>query len=290
MRLPSSTGNAPTGEVPRELRNAWLRFHEAKWCRGVDTVFVFGAEGMEVWCLVEDDKSYRRFSDMVSSLKGYDVELYTTFPTKEDKKKPKDPPPSLWNNLELRAFLRDPFLMGSIQRDTTLMTRDVIAGRRDFFLKQRMTLYAAETLEWMRSMRRYGSCLPSVTRVAFDPEGRPEVRERALAICEDHAREVEKYAGKIMDNLARALPKPPKRSGEAGTAKGGSPDPSAHGAADQVYVNTQNVAQSIYRFFYPRDHAVRLVDLKDPRILDSLKVLRKTTADYRLFSLKHPKD
>jgi hypothetical protein len=282
MRFLPSTGNAPIGEVPIELRKAWLRFHEEKWCRGVDAVFVFDRDGMEAWCLVEDDGSYQRFTRMLAPLRAnYEVELYTTYTTREEKQKSKDPPPSLWNNLELRAFLGDPFLVSGVRRDHSVYARDVIAGRRDFFLKQRMTLFAAETLEWMRHMRRHGSCLPSLTAVAFDPGGGPELRGRATAICRDHAREIEKNSGKIRDNMIRALPKLPKGSGGGEPVIARPSDRSAREEADQIKAHAQSVAQSVYRFFYPRNHAVRIGDLKDPHLLDSLKSLRRMTALFR---------
>jgi len=52
-----SIPSAHASEVPLQLREGWLRFHEAELCQGVDAVFVFHKKGMEVWCRVEDEKN-----------------------------------------------------------------------------------------------------------------------------------------------------------------------------------------------------------------------------------------
>jgi hypothetical protein len=257
----------------------------------VDAVFVFGAEGMEVWCLVEDDKSYGRFSGILAPLeRSHQVELYATYPTKEEKKKPEDPPPSLWNNLELRAFLRDPSVIGFLRQDVEMVHGNPIGGRRNFFMRQRLMLYAAETLEWARTMRRFATCLPATTGVAFDSTARQDVRDRAVPICRDHAREVAKHAGKIMNNLARALPKLPKRADVTGTANAESAAPSPQPAANQICASAQSVSQSIYRFFYPRNHSVQVVDLKESRLLDSLTKLQDMASEFELSLLKSRRD
>lgn len=282
MRVPASTIYSPTGGVPSELAYAWMRFHEAKWCQGVDTVFIFGPDSMEVWCLVEDDKCYGKFLDMLAPLnRSYEIELYTTYPT--EKKRLVDPPPSLWNNSELRNYFRNRAATGNLGPLSTLTFRDIKTGqRRDFVLRQRMAMYTEETLEWTRAMRRYAACLPSLSDVAFDPSLSQRVRERSVAICKDHAREAEKSADRIADNLSHAMPNLPKGAGETETAGAQSLEHSPQAVAKQIYYSAQSMSQSIYRFFYPRNHAVRVVDLKNPQLLDSLDKLRAMTSRFRL--------
>ena len=58
---------APMGieDAPVDLLRVWLRFHEIDLCQEIDTVFVFNKNGMEVWSRVEDDKSYRKFENLL---------------------------------------------------------------------------------------------------------------------------------------------------------------------------------------------------------------------------------
>jgi len=81
-----SIPSAHASEVPLQLREGWLRFHEAELCQGVDAVFVFHKKGMEVWCRVEDEKNYHKFTEMLEPLRAsYQIDLYATRPTPEEK-------------------------------------------------------------------------------------------------------------------------------------------------------------------------------------------------------------
>jgi len=95
--------------VPAALRTFWLDFHGNRLCQDIDAVFVFHGNGLEVWCLTDNLKSLDRLKRMAGPLSpSYRVDFYVTRPQPErDKGEDRGPPPGLWNNQELRAFLGD---------------------------------------------------------------------------------------------------------------------------------------------------------------------------------------
>ena len=107
----SATEQAPGHDVPIPLQQVWLHFHEAELCQGMDAAFAFNKDGLEVHSLVEDEKSYDRFQEMLEPLrKSYKIDLTAERPVVEKyPDEPTSPPASLWENLELRSFLGDPF-------------------------------------------------------------------------------------------------------------------------------------------------------------------------------------
>ena len=101
-----SSNSVPNHHTPRELAEAWLHFHEADLCQGVDAVFVFEKDGMEVRSLIEDEKSYEKFQELFAPLRSsYKIEVQVTRPPERKKSDDeREPPPSLWENDELRSF------------------------------------------------------------------------------------------------------------------------------------------------------------------------------------------
>jgi hypothetical protein len=268
--------------APAELRTAWLRFHELELCQSVDAVFAFQPRAVDVWCVVEDDKSYQKLLELLEPLRGaFEV---TVFPTrvKAEKKSPedKDPPPSIWNNAEVRAHLQDPF--GRLGGGTGIRAGGGLEGRgpdSESFLKQRMLLFAEQTLDWGRRMKRCAADLPELSAVAFGYAGEsPEVRARATAVALAHAQAVGHYADKLGDNLRNALPAPARRS-RAPDDRGGVLHSPADGALE-VASAARNIARRVYRFIHPQSHTVGLVDLRDPNLLELLKTLRRMTTGY----------
>jgi hypothetical protein len=274
---------APGDDIPRDLRLSWLNFHHARLCRGVDTVFVFNPKGMEVWCRVEDRKNYRKFLEILAPLESsYQVDLYTTWASEETKEAKRDPPPSVWNNAELRSYLRDPFLTGGSRMSSSLPFDVIIGGRSGFLLKQRLLMFVEETLEWRTVLLRYAMHLPGLTWTAFDPAAPAGSKEKAAAVCLDHAREIGKHIRKIFENLEKATPKANglERKSQK-QAFEGEDDLSPFRMSLRLSGMAQSVARSIYRFFYPEMHSVGLIELREPLLLDSLTALERDVEAYR---------
>ncbi len=270
-------------EVPRALREAWLRFHETELCQEVDAVFNLRKDTMEVWCRVEDEKSYGKFLELIEPLRAsYTVAVYVTRLNPE-KKSPedKDPPPSLWNNSEIREYLQDPLQRNSGSAGGFTVRPPPGEHDAEFFLKQRIMMFAEQTLEWERRMNRYASDLPDLAEAAFGSSAEPALGPRAAATCLAHAQGVEKQAERLTDNLRRALPKAGKRS------RASELPPSTHRSAPpvenaiQLANGTRSVARRIYSFIHPQNHTVGLVDLREPSLLESLRTLRKMAADFQ---------
>jgi hypothetical protein len=274
---PSESGT--TSERAKEsaaLREAWLRFHEAEMCQGIDAVFQFHQKGMEVWCRVEDEKTYQKFLELVEPLRAsYEIDLYTTRPLAEKKTiEDNDPPPSIWNNAEIRSYLQDPF--GKNPTGGGISIRPASGGERDadYFLKQRMLMFAQQTLEWNEKMKRYALDLPDLAQAAFGSDAVPGLRARVVAVSQAHAEGVDKNAERLAENLSHALPKATKRFRSTEKDKSPATAASPDTTAEQVANAGQSIARRIYRFIHPQHHTVGLVDLREPSLLESLKTLR----------------
>ena len=281
-RLKSGAGPPPVA-APRQIWDAWLRFHEAEYCQGLDTVFVFPKNGMEVWCRIEDEKAFQRFSEVLSPLHAtYQIDIYPTRPP-EEKKQPdeKNPPPSLWNNAELRTYLQDPFHLHR-NLDDAIPRPSLDAHNPDFLFKQRMIMFADQTLDWERRMNRYAGDLPALAEATFNAGIPKEIRSRAAAICLAHSQAVDKYAERLGVNLSQALPKgTQKSSGTPEQEKSAPVASSPREAAIQVVDSAQSAARRIYRFIHPIHYTVGLSDLREPSLLESLKNLRKLVAGFQ---------
>jgi hypothetical protein len=305
-----SIPSAPASDVPLQLREVWLRFHEAELCQGVDAVFVFHKKGMEVWCRVEDEKSYRKFMEMLEPLRAsYQIDLYATRPTPE--KMLSDPPPSLLENAELRAYLQDHSTpSGSPTGGNAVSPHDLtrkagspwVDGRPGGSaimavpfptpnLKECMLMFAEQTLDWNKKMERYADDLPALALVGTDPTEPLNLRSRAMTICLEHSQKLDKYAGRLDENLIHALPKTTKLSSlpsksDRSVFAGMPPIESAIQISDAAH----SAARRIYRFLYPQDRTVGMVDLREPGLLESLKTLRRMATDFQsaISKMKEP--
>jgi len=293
--------SAPASDVPLQLREVWLRFHEAELCQGIDAVFVFNNKGMEIWCLVEDERSYRRFTELLEPLRAsYQIDLYTT--RQIPGKKSSDPPPSLLENKELSAYLLGTAARaGNLAADTEVSPRDLPRqagspwgdGRRGGSpvmavpfpsqdLKERMLMFAQQTLDWNKGMKRYADDLPALAFVAADPTEPSNLRSRAMTICLEHSQKLDRFAGKLDEYLTHALPKATKvgksPSKPARSALAGTPPTEC---AMQVSIAARSAARRIYRFIYPQNRTVGMTDLREPGLLEALKALRKMATDFQ---------
>jgi hypothetical protein len=273
---------APLRDVAAPVRDVWLRFHETDLCLGLDTVFVFQPKGMEIWCRVEDEKSYQVLSALVEPLQhSYRIELYATHPNREKKPytpEDDDPLPSLSNNAELRFYLRDPFFRSPFTDDLEhLLSRD----NMDPETKHRMKVFGDQILEWEQKMERLADDLPSLAEAGYGPNAVPAIQTRARAVFLKHVRDVGKYAERLAEDLNHAFPR------GAGRTPSRAPSKDARGTSASPFDNaleistrTQDLAQRVMRFLYPKTHTVNLADLRQSSLIDSLKDLQKTASDF----------
>lgn len=279
---PSSEQNIGSeASIPRALRDLWLRFHEKDLCQDLDSVFVFHQKGLEVWCRVEDEKSYQRFSELIEPLRpAFEIDVYATRPTSEKKfKDDDDPPPSLWNNDELQIYLQDTTrnLPNPEPPDTTAQIS------RRMALKQRLVLWAAQILGWNKKLRRYAADLPDLARLGYEA-GAPDIKAHAAAVCLAHAQALERNAARLVDSLTQALPRPEKASRRPAKTDLSHRSSTPVELATLATAQSQEVANRIYRFIYPQDYTVGLTDLKEPDLLESLHDLRTVLSDLQRIS------
>jgi len=287
--------------VPLPLREVWLRFHEAELCRGLDAVFVFRKQGMEAWIKIEDEKSYRKLVDLLAPLRAsYRINLYVTHAVRE--KKPTDPPPSLLENAELRGYLEDPYArIGSPDDSVEVSPRDQTRQAGSPWgdgrpggqpvaamsppspnLAQRILAFGDQTLDSTRQMKRYADDLPMLAFMACDPAEPQNLRTRAMAVCLQHAQKLDRYAGRLEDNLAHALP-PAAKPGKVSSSSNESSYAGISPTEDAVRISdaAQTAARQIHRFIYPKHPTVGTVDLREPDLLESLRKLRRLVKEFQ---------
>jgi hypothetical protein len=274
----------PKHDTPKKLTEAWLHFHEEGLCQGLDAVFELNAGGMVVRGLIEDDKSYEKLEALLQPLRGsYKIEL--RLDRRREEKKPgekneKDPPASLWENYELRSFLGDPAARARERMDLEEDPYFDLPPPGDM-LKARLLIYAEQVLEWSRKMERYSEHLPALARVAHDPAFSPGLRSRASEAVTAHARDLEKFRSKLNASLERAFPHSDKRDRIPRTEKAGPAPNDIVDYADQVSEFARTVSQRIVQFIHPEQHTVGLDELRQPGLLESLKVLRQLNLDFQ---------
>lgn len=214
---------APPGKVPTPLREAWLHFHESGLCQNLDTVFVFHPDGMEIWCRAKDDKGCQDLVSLVEPLRNsYRIDVYVTHADREKKPwSPEDdePLPSLWNNTELRSFMRDPFTPRfSTANDDTISRRAPDSSDAD--MKRRLKSFGDQVLDWARKMGHLADDLPALAGLAYGKDAPADTRALGQAVCLDHVREIGRNASKLVENLSHAIPRGAK------AAPWGKPNPS----------------------------------------------------------------
>ena len=281
--LGADSHDMPPRGTPQRLLDAWLDFHDAHFCQDIDAVFAFYGDGMEIWCVVENEKQYRKFRQMLEPLReSYRIELYATDPPKEEKSdRDETPPPSLWENTELRAYLGDRY-----ESDSGASGFGISAFRDPFpsgyLLTQRLLIFANQTLERNRNMERYAMDLPALTGVALDPTMAPEIRHRASLISLEHAEEMSEQIKKLNENLSRALPELEEKDSEASqrdalTLLGKTPAELASLLAEKTHAASRRV----YHFIYPESYTVGLDELRDPSLLNMLEAMRIVNEEFQ---------
>ena len=277
-----SVKGTPDRNTPADLASAWLRFHEADLCQGLDAEFMVTGSGVEVSGVIQDQRSYERLEEMLQPLRNSrKVEIHLTPP--EEEKMPdekRDPPASLWENYELRSFLGDPSARARERPDFEEQSQ-VFVPPPDDLLKQRLYIYAEQTLAWNRRIERYAKDLPALTRVALDPGMPRAFRLRASAVCRAHAQNMERIIGKLNANLEPAFPHSSKQERGAGPQKPEVPQGSTVERADQIAEYAQSVALRVYQFIHPEHYTVGLDELRQPSLLESLRTLQKMDSEFQ---------
>jgi hypothetical protein len=145
-----------------------------------------------------------------------------------------------------------------------------------------MMLFAEQTLDWDRRMKRYSADLPALADAAFNPALPGEIRKRAAAVCLAHAHAVDRYLEKLGGNLTQALPKGTQKSPSAPEKEKPEPEASTpRDAAVKVDASAQSLARRIYHFIHPTHYTVGLMDLREPSLLGSLRSLRRAVSVFQ---------
>lgn len=267
-------------KAPRALQEVWLRFHESALCQGMDATFEFNESGMKVRSLIEDEKSYQKFQEMIQPLQSsFQIELDVSRPMKENKEgvsdqDENDPPPGIWQNYELRYNLGHSSMKLSEQNSLEMLQSDFE------ILKMRMYLYAVQTIELNKKMERYASDLPVLSRVSSDPAIEPNLRAKAKAISLMHSLELGKVISKLRTNLILAIPRTKqKEQTHAGKSSGNTK--SVVDSSIQIADAAHAVAQRIFQFIYPERFTVGVEELRGSSFLDSLKALSRMNSDFQ---------
>ena len=270
-------------QVAAPLRDVWLRFHERDLCTEVDAVFVFQPKGMEIWCRAKDEGSLRELNSLLAPLQNsYRIDVYATYSDREKKpwaREDDDPPPSLWNNEELRGYMRDPSVRWGVFDDST--SSSILDAGQDPALKRRMKLFGDQVLEWTQKMDRLARDLPSLAGAGYGGDKLPGIQDRARAVILDHVREIGRYAGRLFENLRPAFPQGSgnDRPSQAPKPEAGVPEP-PYDSALHVAAQARAANQRILRFLYPQEYTVNLTELRDPGLLDRIKSVQQSAADF----------
>ncbi len=174
----------------------------------------------------------------------------------------------------------------TVQRNCPYMTEEQItinASQPDELLKQRLLVYAEQTLSRNRKMEHYALDLFALARMALDSGIPSDIRSKALAICLAHAKNLEKNIGKLASGLAQAIPGSAK--GESGSAQPAA-DPHTENKllpekAERIYTYAQSIARRVHRFIYPEYYTVELEELRNPSLLESLRTLQRMVLEFQ---------
>jgi hypothetical protein len=283
-----SSGNVPNRNTPQKLQEAWLQFHEKDLCQEVDAIFDFSGSGMEVHGRFESDKGLQKFERLFESLKrSFPVELHLTRAESEKKEKEEEeenPPPSLWQNLELRANLGENIesIGGQTVEERLQRTGSPMPDYSSPLMKQRVKIFAEQTLNLNKRMRQYASDLEALAAVAYDRGRSHDVQSKALVVCTKHAQSLDRQIVKLTASLVLAFPLSEKKKRVSlveDPAISGIKDPM--GKAAQLSAAVQKVSQRVHQFIYPEGYTVKLDDLRHPSLLQALDVLRGLVLDFK---------
>ena len=278
--LAAAGSSFPNGEVPYTLRDFWLCFHELELCLEMNVTFAFYGDRMEVWCQPDGEKAFQRFTAMLEPLRfSNSIELHVAEgPRSRGPLDDDDPPPSLWNNAELRQYYQGGPTLASVAAGVE-RAGEVEPG---IVLKQRLIMFAEETFNGIRKMRHYGEDLPALAAAAFDPSAATDTKSRAAAICLLHAEALDKLAERMNRNMTIALPRTSKNSRSSPDSETAKKEKlPLKDRAVAISSASKKIARRIYLFIEPQDFGVHLSDLKDPDLLESLKNLRAILAAFR---------
>jgi len=278
------SGEVPNKNTPRKLQEAWLEFHKTDLCQEIDAVFIFCNDSMEIWSRIENEKHYQKFQALFEPLKvANSVALYTTRAEPDKKKDEDDPPPSLWQNIELRRNLGEyaPAIAGLSMKQALQFPR--LTRQSDFapFLNQRLRIYSEQVLDWSKKTERYSKDLVALMRVAHDPEGFSDLKPKAIAVAQAHAQNMEKILRKLKASLEQAFPSADRK--KRTSSRPAKPVIPAHDALEKavrISSAAQSISQRVYNFIFPENHTVKLDELRNPSLLESLSVLREMTSDF----------
>jgi hypothetical protein len=275
---PSPDAAVALRDIPRDLQEAWIRFHELELCQNNEAEFVFRKNGMEVRSR-SDDGSSQRLAKLLEPLRAtYQIHLSEAH-TSGVADGPSEPvreevPPSLWNNERLRLYMQNSFAPASAMlagKGNEPKNSDEV----DRLVKQSLAMFSRQTLDWAIRMSRYASDLPPLADAGFNANVAPELKSRAAEVCIEHARAMDRLAQKLSGNLDLALPnslgpfRPPNASELAVPAR---TEPFEE--ASQISAMARRIARRIHHFIYPQTFTVSLSDLKEPGLLEALNDLR----------------
>lgn len=269
-------------DAPKVLCRIWLRYHETDLCQGMDAVFVFSNNGMEVWSRIEDEESYEKLQRLLEPLHDtYRIEMYATHPTEDEESDLGwDPPSSLWENQELRSFLGDPFARARERLDFDSQ-RDMIYPPANEILRQRLLVYAEEVIEKNRKIKRYAADLPSLAGVATDPAIAPALRLKAAQISKTHAKNLEKELDRLEKNLKYAFPRSTEEDLASVQPESGNAGKSYAEMARMIAVDARNFTGRVDDFIHPKQYTVDVGELRRPGLLEAIKRLKKMVSDFQ---------
>lgn len=272
-----------TDDISPKLKKVWLRFHEADLCQGVDAEFIFNKNGMEIRSRIEDEKSYQKLLELIAPLNdSFKIELHPTWPPEEEKiDNDGDPYPSLWQNYALRASLGDP-VARAIENNESDADEIMRSIPWDSMLKNQLRIFGDQILKWNKKMERYAADLPALARTASDSAEAPEIRSQARAVCVAHAQNLEKCTWKLYSNLVQAFPGGLKGDRQLARREEDAPAEKAKPeSAETLSVMVRDVARRVSGFIHPEHFTVGLDELRQPSLLQSLRILKKAADNFQ---------
>jgi hypothetical protein len=306
---PMSYQSAPNDDTPLELKKAWLQFHEENLCQKIDAVFSFSKGKMEVWVNDKGEKEYRKFLKLFEPFKSsYHIEVHS-----EEIEMQRGStgvgiiPASFRLNSELQSHFYPSYLINndilnlespvSSTSLTTLMMNYkspmMVASNAanapptsltaSIMHEQSLLAFAQETLQYNWKIKLYSSSLYALALVATDSKEPSEIRGRALAVCQEHARKLQTYEKKLMNNLLILLPNAYLKKPETNMLPASiKTKASASDIAAQLDSLAKSLFGSVHRFIYKQNPTVTLEDLRHPPLIQSLETIQSITEEFRI--------
>jgi hypothetical protein len=140
-------------------------------------------------------------------------------------------------------------------------------------------MFAGQTLDWNRKLRRYAEDISDLAAAGFGQNAPTDLKPRAAEVCRAHAEALDRTADRILTNMSAAIPKPAKR-GKPETASRPRAPSEPVAVAGQLASAGQALSGRIQQFIFPRRHTVDLGDLKEPGMLESIRTIRVLAASF----------